>query len=168
MTFEILQKMMQQGKTRKVLGALLNQHSNRIVKPYKEDLNHAWYLVGVAYYKEKRYEEALLAFKNSYRHWRFDVDALRAIGNCYSELRNAKMAKYYFIKAKNLAGKEYEGINALIYNLGNSYFDLGQYRLAISEFKKVKASDAKSYEFAQKNMKLAQTTINLHNSKRSS
>lgn len=159
MIFKNLQKLMKQGKTREVLGALLNVRANRIAAPYNKDLNHAWYLVGVAYYKEERYQEALLAFKNSYRHWEADVDALWAIGNCYSELGNAKMAKYYFIKAKNIGGTEYKGLNAIIYNLGNAYFDLGQYELAISEFKKVKALDGKSYKLAQRNIKHAKAQV---------
>jgi tetratricopeptide (TPR) repeat protein len=157
-----VEKILKSSKYSEALVLLLGSKKShvgkgaRIVPPYNSDLNHAWYLVGVVFYKQGKFNDALLAFRRSYRHWNKDVAAIRAIGNCYSELRNPKTAKYYFIKAISIAGKGYKDIDILIYNLGNAYFDLKKYDLAIAEYKKVRKSDRVSYNLAQKNIKHAQ------------
>lgn len=151
--FDIVEDLSRKGASAQVLGLLLNNESHRVVAPYTEDLNHAYYLAGLAFHKQGQVENALSAFKKSYRHWKEDVAALRALGNCYSELGNPKAAKYYFLKARHVGGEKYKGWNILTYNLGNAYFDLGKYDLAISEYKRVRKSDITSYELAQKNIK---------------
>jgi len=151
--FNKVDKILKSPKYSEALNILLNLNGNRIVHPYNSDLNHAWYLVGVVYFKKENYIDALCAFKKSYHHYRDDVAAIRAIGNCYSGLENPKTAKYYFIKAINIGGKKYKDINILTYNLGNAYFDMKKYDLAISEYKKVKKSDKETFDLAQKNIK---------------
>lgn len=150
--FDRITQLLKTSNCSEVLILLLNDSGNRIIPPYNSDLNHAWYLVGCAFYKQERYSNALKAFKNSYRHWTEDVDAIRAIGNCYSELRNPKTAKYYFIKAISIGGNYYKGADILTYNLGNTYFDMKKYLQAITEYKKVRKSDLKTYRLAQKNI----------------
>mgnify|MGYP000216966418 CR=1 FL=1 len=153
--FDDIHKLLRAGKGNAVLSMLINKKTGRINKAYSVDLNHAWYIVGSVLYKQEKFGDALLAFKKSYRHWKEDVDAIKAIGTCYSELENPKIAKYYYIKAKTIGGKRYKDIDALTYNLGNAYFDMEKYDLAISEYKKVRKSDKKTYQLAQKNIKHA-------------
>ena len=152
--------MQRAGKGNAVLSILINKKTGRINKAYSTDLNHAWYLVGVVFYKREEFGDALLAFKKSYRYWKEDVDAIRAIGTCYSELGNPKIAKYYFIKAKTIGGKEHKDIDILTYNLGNAHFDMEKYDLAISEYKKVRKSDKKTYQLAQKGIEQAKKRLN--------
>ena len=158
--FDKVERVLKSSNYSDVLLILLSDKGGRIVPPYSSDLNHAWYLVGSVFYKQENYEEALLAFKKSYRHWKEDVAAIRAIGNCYSELENPKMAKYYFIKAKAIGGNKYKDLDILIYNLGNAYFDMGKYDLAIAEYKNVRKSDKKTFQFAQKNIERAKKHLN--------
>ncbi len=150
--FVKVEKLIKSSKYCEVLLILLGDKKNRILSPYNSDLNHAWYLVGCVFYKQEKFYDALLAFKRSYRHWKKDVSVIRAIGNCYSELKNPKVAKYYFIKARTMGGGSYKGLDILNYNLGNAYFDMKKYGLAISEYKKVRKSDKKTYCLAKKNI----------------
>ncbi len=159
--FDNIQKLLKASKYSQSLSLLLNDEQNRIASPYNSDCNHAWYIVGYIFYKQGDFNNALLAHKKSYRIWKEDVPTIKAIGICYSELGNPKMAKYYFIKAKKICGKKYKYLNELIYNLGNAYFDMGKYDLAITEYKKVRKSDSKeayhkeTYQLAQKNIEHA-------------
>lgn len=91
--FDEVQKMQRAGKGNAALSMLINKKTRRINKAYSADLNHAWYLVGSVFYKQEEFGDALLAFRKSYRHWKEDVAAIRAIGNCYSELGNPKIAE---------------------------------------------------------------------------
>ncbi len=158
--FDEIHKLLKAGKGNTALAMLINKETGRINKAYRADLNHAWYLVGSIFYKQEKFYDALLAFKKSYRHWKEDIAAIRAIGTCYSELGNPKIAKYYFIKAKTIGGKKYKDIDILNYNLGNAYFDMGKYDLAISEYIKVRKSDKETYQLAQKNIEHAKKRLN--------
>lgn len=145
--------MLKQQEYCEVINTLVNKNTKRISKPFSQDLNHAWYLVGLAYYKHENYNEALHAFMKANRNWKDDIAAIRAIGNCYSELGKPKSAKYYFIKARDMGGRKYKDLNILNYNIGNAYFDLGKYQLAIDEYKKVKKSDEITYDLTKKNIR---------------
>lgn len=164
--FSKIEKILKSPKYIEVLNILLNLNRTRVVVPYNSDLNHAWYLAGIVYFKQKNYIDALRAFKKSYHHYKNDIAAVRAIGNCYSELGNPKTAKYYFIKAINIGGDKYKDIDVLIYNLGNAYFDMKKYDLAISEYKKVNKNDEETFDLAQKNIKHAESKINKINGAR--
>ena len=149
-------KLLKSHKYDQVLSCILNSKSNRIVKPYNSNLNHAWYLVGQSYYKLSYYSDALAAFRKSYRYWKEDIAAIRAIGNCLSELNKPKQAQYYFTKALKIGGEKYKAYDILLYNLGNTYFDLGDYRNAINYYRKVSKNDPESYMLANKNIKHAE------------
>jgi len=144
-----------------VLSCLLNNSGNRIRTPYTADLNHSWYLVGLSYFKLSNYPDALAAFRRSYRHWKEDVAAIRAIGNCLSELEDPKRARIYFKKALNIGGEEYKGYDILLYNLGNTYFDVGDFENAIKFYRKVSKNDHESYILAQKNINHAEKSLSL-------
>ncbi len=155
--FDKIEKILKSPTYVEVLDLLLNSNGSRVVKPYNSALNHAWYLVGVVYFKQENYVDALHSFKKSYRHYKNDIAAIRAIGNCYSELGNPKTAKYYFMKAIKMGGNKYKDINILIYNLGNAYFDMKKYDFAIFEYKKVNKNDKETFDLAQKNIKHAKS-----------
>lgn len=155
--FDEISKLLRSSRRNIVLSMLLNAETGRIKKPYISDLNHAWYIVGSILYKQQcAYTGALSAFKKSYRHWKGDVAAIRAIGNCYSDLGNPKMAKYYFEKARTVGGKKYKDIDIVTYNLGNAYFDMGKYRDAVKQYKKVGKRDKRLFKLACSNIKKAE------------
>lgn len=153
--FDNIEKLLKSSNHSEVLLTLLNKKGDKIIQPYAIDLNHAWYLVGSAFFKQCEYNNALFAFKKSYRYWKDDIAAIRGIGNCYLELGSPQMAINYFSEAIKVGGKKYKDLNILIYNLGNAYFDMQKYDLAISEYKKVKKSDAETFQLAQKNIEHA-------------
>jgi len=164
--FKKIEKKLKSPKYSGILNDLLSLNGSRIISPFNSDLNHSWYLVGVVFFKKKNYLNALSAFKKSYRHYKHDTAAIRAIGNCYIELGNPKTAKYYFMKAIKTGGRKYKDLNILIYNLGNAYFDLKKYDLAILEYKKVKKTDMETFDLAKKNIKHAMYNIKRREKKR--
>jgi len=63
--FEYIHELAMRGYYLEVLKALLTQDCTTIVSPYNTDTNHAWYLVGCAYFKLKNYQNAISAFKRA-------------------------------------------------------------------------------------------------------
>ncbi len=158
--FENVHTLLRERKLKRALNLMLNKNTNRIIAPYTEDINHAWFLIGDVYFKLGRMDEALAAFKKAYRHWKEDIDAMMLIGNCYDELGNPKTAKYYYIKAISTIGrKRHKRLDGLTYNLGNAYFDMGKYELAITQYKKVRKSNKEVYQLAQKTINLSQKRL---------
>lgn len=149
-----LYDMSAQGFHRKVLRRLISP-AGRIYKPYSSDLNHAWYIVGDELYLLGNKKEAVLAFKNSLRHRKHDVEAMMAIANCYSDLGNPRMAQFYLARAIKIDSDN----DGLRYNLGNSLLDLGKYSEAISEYALVKTGSGLS-RLAKRNSKRAESLMN--------
>lgn len=147
--FTELYELSSQGEHRKVIQRLISPRG-RIVKPYSAELNHAWYLVGDAFYQMNEFREAVSAFKKALANSRDDIDAMMALANCHSELANPRLSVYYLIRAAELD----QANDDLRYNLGNAYFDLGQYDKAISEYSRVKP-DSRVAELALKNSRKA-------------
>lgn len=133
-TFDDLYKLSSKGRHREVLDILISP-SGRVRRPYSLDLNHAWYVAGDELYSLGDIKRAMMAFKKALAHSRGDVAAMMAIANCYSDLGNPRMAAFYLLKALSVDNKN----NDLKYNLGNAYFDLGEYEKAIAEYSQVES-----------------------------
>ncbi len=155
--FDAVYKLKRAGKNKVALSLLVDQKTGRIKKPYNDDLNHAWYTVGDIYYKGKEYYKAINAFKKAFMNWSDDVESLWAIANCYSEIGKSWLTKYYLEKAIQLSGEK----DGLRYNLGNALFDMGKYREAIKQYKKVRSKDKQLYKLACSNIKKAEKLVKM-------
>ena len=74
--FKKAETLIKKGSLNLVLDCMLNMETGRIKAPFSGDLNHAWYLVGLIYYKHDDYDQALRAFKSSLRNWTEDAQAM--------------------------------------------------------------------------------------------
>ncbi len=131
--FETVHKTINKGQLEVALREILDLDFAKIRKPYANDLNHAWYVVGNIYFKLSDYSQSLRAFKSALKNDSNDQQAMHAIGNCYSELGRYKMAEKFFKKA--LSGNESN--LELTYNLGNSLLDQDKFVEAMNEYLKV-------------------------------
>src|SRR5262245_11469038 len=119
------------------LRVLLSE-DGRVRRQFDSDRNHAWYLVGDILFHQGNLDEAAVAFRKAIKEWPQDVDARMALANCMSELGRHRWAVFHLRKAISSASD----VPALRYNLGNAYFDLGQYGAAIREYKRAEALGA--------------------------
>lgn len=145
----ILQK---KGNSRKAISELLEASTGRIKKPYRQDINHAWYLIGDIYYNDNNFPKAIHAFKRALSSWPNDVDALWALANIHSERKKPWLAKHYLLKAIKIRKDSEE----LRYNLANAFFDLAEYREAIKLYKTITSSNKDLFLKASKNIEIAE------------
>ncbi len=137
-------------KLKKALTFLLKSETE-IYSVFNDDSNNVWYQVGVVLTLKNDFKKALFYFKKSLYFDSKDRLALFAIGYCYSELGESKSSISYYKRAIKL------GYNSnAIYNLANSYFDLGYYDEAIRCYKKITSSDLKNCELAKSNIRRAE------------
>jgi tetratricopeptide (TPR) repeat protein len=133
---------------------MLLDDTGRIRAQFGTDINHAWYLVGEANFARKRFKEAKYAYRKALLHWPNDVDALMAIANCCSELRQHRYAIRYLKLALEMNPKS----AALLFNLGNAQFDIGDFRGALKSYRKAErfaGSDRTLAKMVAKNATLA-------------
>lgn len=103
-------------------------------------------------YRAGRFREALRLFKASLDADPTDGDALHAIGSCYDALRKPARAAAAYRSAIALLPPDRHP--ALHFNIGNAFFDLGQYAEALAEYRLVPTDDS-VWSAASKNTKLA-------------
>jgi len=123
----------------------------RIRKQYGPDLNHAWYVVGDAYYCLDEFKKALKAFRRAMFYDNSDAFALMAIANCYSSLERPQMSAIYLRRALGIKPND----AALHYNLANALFDAGKYEAAIEEYSIVVRGKSSVAKKARTNRRLA-------------
>jgi tetratricopeptide (TPR) repeat protein len=141
-----------QKQFHEAIDLLLEPDKNHLRKPFYDDANHAWYIVGDLYWHCREYMSSLEAFRNSLKMRPDDVEAVWAIGNCYDKLKDPEMAEYFFRKALRLAPANY----SIRFNLGNSLFDQGKFSEALREYKKIAScTDPDIAKSVQKNILLA-------------
>lgn len=98
-------------------------------KYYLHDENHSWYILGDVFFKMKNYLFAARCFRNALKAWPEDVDALMAVGNCYSELGEYRLSEKFLRKALKLNPDNL----SVKFNLANAFFDQGEFDLALQE-----------------------------------
>jgi len=149
--FESIHKLLKQRKLALVLRLLLDS-KHRVKAQFRGDVNHAWYLVGDAYQRKGDYQSAITAFKRAFQNREEDLEALWAIGDCYSEIGRPILAERYYRKVLQFSKHNV----AIRFNLGNALFDQGKYGRAISVYRSIEERvDSKVYRLAQKNLRNA-------------
>jgi tetratricopeptide (TPR) repeat protein len=133
------------------LGKLLDETGARLVPPFDEDLNHAWYVVGDLYFKKGDFAAAARAFDRSVADRPDDPEALMALANCYSEMDSPRLAERYL----RLALKYSDNVS-IVLNLGNALFDQEKYREAIEIYKNIPVSSGDIFRSAQMNIRRAE------------
>lgn len=114
------------------------------------DLNDEWYSAGDALYELGRFEDALAAFRTAFRADRSDHLALMAMANAASEMGQPRRSARYLKMALQLE----PDAAALWFNLGNAYFDIGDYSAARRAYAQVPANGPVAAA-AQRNAALA-------------
>ena len=151
--FNKIYDLLKAGEEETALTLLIDNKTGRVKKPYHNDLNHAWYVVGDILAKTERYQDAINAFKKSFKHQSSDIEAIWAIATCYSDLGKPSLSKFYLLKAIKIdKGKNKD---ELTYDLGNALFDLKKYDEAIKAYRKVSKKNMEIYSLATANIKHA-------------
>ena len=70
------------GKEYPTVLQLMLKEEGVLAVDYRQDLNHAWYLVGEAYYGLEEFSSALTSFQESFNSDQYDYMALMAQANC--------------------------------------------------------------------------------------
>jgi tetratricopeptide (TPR) repeat protein len=148
-SLKIALRLIQRGKYDAAIRLLLDRKTGAIKGGGRSDLNHAYYLIGDAFYKKRDYIKALLFFRKSYQIDRSDWMAMRAIGGCLHCLRQYESAEIWFQKANEIHF-EYENV----YNIGNALFDNCNYKKAVETYSIIPV-DSYIYEKAKRNIKIA-------------
>jgi tetratricopeptide (TPR) repeat protein len=120
------------------------------------ELNISAYSEADVLYRAGRFREALRLFKTSSAADLTDGDAFHAIGSCYDALgKPALAAKAYRSAIKLLPLARHPELH---FNIGNAFFDLGQYAEALDEYRLVPI-DSSVWPAASKNSSLALEVI---------
>jgi tetratricopeptide (TPR) repeat protein len=99
------------------------------------ELNISAYSEADELYRAGRFREALKLFKVSSAADLTDGDAFHAIGSCYDALGKPGLAaKAYRSAVKLLPVTRHPELH---FNIGNAFFDLGQYAEALAEYRLV-------------------------------
>src|SRR5690349_9399351 len=64
--FSELHDLARRGQLRSLKRKLIDAATGRIRQPYRCDLNHAWYLYGDVLFRQRRWQPAIRAFRNSH------------------------------------------------------------------------------------------------------
>jgi len=152
--FEEIYRLAGDGAFDAALGKLLDEAGARLVPPFDEDVNHAWYVVGDLYFKKGDFTAAARAFDRSVADRPDDHQALVALANCYSEIGSPSLTEKYL----RLALK-YKNDVSLVFNLGNALFDQGKYREAIELYKIIPVDSGDIFKFSQANIRRAEEKI---------
>lgn len=143
------------GKEYPTVLQLMLKEEGVLAVDYRQDLNHAWYLVGEAYYGLEEFSSALTSFQESFNSDQYDYMALMAQANCLSNMGGTTAAELLLRKAIDITG----GTSQLYYNLGNALFDQRRYLDSIAKYEKVSDTYADLYAWAQDNICKAEKLI---------
>ncbi len=152
--FNHVHQLSKQGEYQAILNELLAHDQSVIVSPYDTDENHAWYLVGNAYFKLKNYQQAISSFKRAIECWQDDKDGYLALANSYSDFGLPKKAE----QVLRTALKKWPSDEKFVYNMGNALFDQKKYQDSIIYYEKV-LSDFQLVSMANKNIKEAKKMV---------
>lgn len=150
--FDPIHLLLKNNQCEDVLLAVLDKDD--IKSPYRAHLNHAWYVVGEAFYQMHKVNSSLMAFKKALSCDSNDYDAMFAIGNCYLDLALPYRAFSFFSRVYDKTDN-----HDALYNMGNCYFDLADYVNARIAYHDIPES-AQCYALAQKNLTKTIAIIN--------
>lgn len=148
--FEKVHQLSREGKCNDMIDILLSGNGTTIKSPYDKDLNHAWYLVGDAYYRQGKFQFAISAFKRAIEDYPEDKEAILALANSYSESNLPEKAEI----ALRDGLRKWPNNEQYIYNLANALFDQKKYQEAISLYKSL-TDQSELAVLAKRNIKSA-------------
>ncbi|MBB4867109.1 tetratricopeptide (TPR) repeat protein [Pseudomonas nitritireducens] len=134
---------------------LYNKNTNSISEEFKEDYNHAWYIIGDIFFKSSNYEMAIHSFKKALESRIDDIEAYRALANSYSAIGAPEKSCEQLNTALQFSPND----PILNYNLGNAFFDIGDYKKAIKAYEKVPHDQGEIYTLAQENIKRSKDLV---------
>lgn len=114
--------------------------------------NHECYVLGCKAYDANEFHKAITLFKESLEYWPEDPQAWMALGNCYSEIKRYKKAEKSYRQALAYSGNQEK--ENILFNLGNSLFDQGQYSEAIGCYELIKPG-TELWRKAKRNVELS-------------
>jgi tetratricopeptide (TPR) repeat protein len=153
LAFDEVRVMVKRKRYSAAVRKILDVESQRLRTEFRFDANHSWYFVGDLYTKMDDHKAAIPAFRRALRNWPMDVDALWAIGDCYTSLGSPRFSERYYRRAYALR----KGSAELIYNLANTLLDQNRFDEAILMYRKIRKGSIKLHELAQKNLAIALT-----------
>lgn len=146
--FKEIHELLRQKKYEDALGKIYDKARGVINRGFRDDENHAWYIVGDLFFKSSNYEMAAHSFKKSLESREDDIEAYCALANTYSAMKMPEKSAACLI-----AGLKYDSDSSTLnYNLGNAYFDMGEYNKAIKHYERVLPQHEEIYAMAQKNI----------------
>jgi tetratricopeptide (TPR) repeat protein len=143
------------GNTIEAIELIVDPATKRLRPIFQYDGNHSWYIVGDYYWKLGMIKDARSAFLKSLRSGKGDIQAMWALGNCYSALRKHHLAAKYFQRA---LGIEPENMD-IRFNFANALFDQGKFEDAIEHYEFVCKSGMGPIKKARININLAQSNL---------
>lgn len=159
--FNKLHPILRAGRYRTALGLILDANTGRLRNQFNVDRNHSWYCVGDILFKQKKFNDSLLAFRRASRSRPDDAQALMAIGNCYDALSRPRYAERYFRRALAAARpREFSRLrHDITFNLANSLFDQGRMYEAIEFYRTLSRAPAELRAIAKANLALAKRRV---------
>jgi Flp pilus assembly protein TadD len=116
------------------------------------EANHQAYCQGCEHFKSGRFSQAKQAVNEAISYWPEDGEAWMALGNCFDELGKPLKAEECYRSALQYVDEARK--QDVLFNQGNSLFDLAEFDKAIAIYQQVSAQSA-VYPKAQRNMALA-------------
>jgi tetratricopeptide (TPR) repeat protein len=111
-----------------------------------------------ALYRKGQIKKARTLFLSALALAPNDADTLWALGSCWSELGNPRVAQRYFRRARTRA--DWKDRGDLLYNMANALLDQGRPTAALAFYKRVPRS-AQAYLLAKRNVLLARRLMRL-------
>ena len=154
--FDEIHALLKSGLYEIVLSRLCDTANKAIKKPFDEDENHAWYLIGGIFLEEEDWPKAATAYRLAIEDWGDDIDAYLGLAYCLTELTEYYAARDALIKAQNIDPKDVR----VRYDLANAYFDLCDYKKAKFLYRSItEKDDPEIYEKAKKNHDLTEEKL---------
>ncbi len=155
--FETLHELSRNEQYQAMIDILLSKNGTGIKSPYNEDLNHSWYLVGDAYYRQGKFQNAISAFKKAIKDWPEDKEAILALSNSYSDYGLPDKAEQVLRNGL----KKWPDNEQYIYNLANALFDQRKHQEAITLYETI-SDKSELALLANRNIKAARVKLGNH------
>tara|TARA_R110001599_G_scaffold90762_1_gene238779 strand:+ start:885 stop:1304 length:420 start_codon:yes stop_codon:yes gene_type:complete len=135
----------------------MKKYRDKAFSPKANEYNHAAYVEGVKFYRNRRFTKAIKFFEEALEYWPNDPQAWFALGNCYDELKKPSKAEKCFLKSLKYSPSDKK--DDVYFNLANSLYDQNMLDEAIEYYCKV-TEQSNVYCSAQKNISLAESEKN--------
>ncbi len=137
-----------------VLSAMLGDE-HKLNPPFDQDANHGWYIVGDIFFRHGNFKNALAAFESALEVYPEDVEAMWALADCHSRMKNFGRAEHFL---KEALKSDPDNPN-LLYNLGNALFDQRKFAEAIAVYKSVNTDDDDLANKVKQNIEVAEAQL---------